>query len=116
MGPHLIATLWIETKCWFIQEQDFRRVQQSARNLQPPAHTSGKRFHQRIPAIPQLKQLQESGGALVPFLARHSVEHSVNLHVLPGSKILVQARVLKDYAISLPHFVPLFCRIMAIQL
>ena len=62
--PQLIAALRIEAQRRLVQKQDLRRVQQPARDLQPPLHASGKLLHLVVAPVPQLEQLQQVLGAL----------------------------------------------------
>ena len=49
------AVVRIEAERRFIEEQDFRCVQQSARNLQSPSHASGECLHEGITSFPEFK-------------------------------------------------------------
>ena len=42
--PELIAALRIEAERRLVEKQDLRRVQESARDLEPPLHAAGERL------------------------------------------------------------------------
>src|SRR6185503_6870872 len=116
MGPHLVAALWIQAQRRFIEEQHLGRVEESTRNLESASHPPRKCLHEGVTSLVEFKQLQQRGGPLAAFFARHTVEHSMYFHVLPGRQVLVQTRILEDDAKTLAHFVAIDGRVESIQL
>src|SRR5262245_54785392 len=94
--PELVAALWIQTERRLVEEEDLRCVQEPARDLETPPHAPRERFHRIVLALPEVEQLQQRFGALEPLRPRHVIEHAMDLHVLPGCEVLVEARILKD--------------------
>ena len=68
--PQLVAALRVEAERRLVEEQDLRRVQKAAGNLEPPLHPAGELLDRRVPAVPQLEQLEERLGPLVSGRAR----------------------------------------------
>ena len=116
VSPKLIAALRVEAERRLVEKQDFRRVQKSARNFQPPLHAARKCLHEVVFALPQLEELQQKFRALLSHFARHVVERAVQFHVFDRGQILVEAGILKHDAESLPHFVLLLDGIHAVDL
>ena len=83
----------------------------SSRRFIPPENV----FTQRVAPVPQLEQLQQRLDALGARPARHVVEHAVQVHVLVGGQLAVEARVLEDDAEPLADFVRLRRRVEAVD-
>src|ERR1043165_4530650 len=64
MGPELIAALRIEAERWFVEEQDLRGVQESARNFEAPLHAAGELLNLSVTAVPEFEQLEQDLGTL----------------------------------------------------
>ena len=79
-------------------------MQQPAGDLEASLHTAGKRLDQVIAAVPELEHLEQDLGPLPPNLARHVIQHAVDVHVLPRREIAVETRVLEHDAEAPPHF------------
>src|SRR5215472_10589565 len=70
-------------------------MQKTASNLQATLHSTGKLLDQRILTVPQLEQFQEHLRALAAHLARNVVKDAVQLQVLCGSQVAIEAGVLE---------------------
>ncbi len=57
--PELVAALRIEAERRLVEEQDLRRVQEAARDLEPPLHPAGELLHRRVAPLPELEQLEQ---------------------------------------------------------
>jgi hypothetical protein len=79
-------------------------VKQSARDLEPARMPPEKVFTSDVRGRPA-RTARAARGALVALAARHAVQHAVDVHVLPGREVLVEARVLEDDADALAHLV-----------
>ena len=77
MRPQLIPALWVETKRWFIKEEDPWCMQKSAGDFQAPLHPAGKLLHQSVSAVPQFKKVEQHFGSLAASFLRNVVENSV---------------------------------------
>src|SRR3954469_25508184 len=115
VGPQLITALRVESKRGLVEKQDLRGVQEPPRNLESPFHPAGKRFHEPLAAIPQLKQFQQAFDALDSRSPRNVIEHAVQLEVLVGRQVAVEARVLKYDPEPPPHVVWMLTRIDAVE-
>src|SRR5688572_9568424 len=102
--PQLIAALRIESERRLVEKQDLRRMQQAARDLETPLHSTRKGLHVRVLPFPQLEQLEQQLNAFSADATRHVIQHAVQLHVLVGRQLAVEARVLKHYAERAPRF------------
>ncbi len=95
VGPKLVARLWIEAKSGFVEEDDLRRVQKTARDFEASPHPAGELLDRVLAPVPQLKQLEQLLDAFVAELARNAVQHAVEVHVLVGGQFVVDAGVLE---------------------
>src|SRR5436190_1546846 len=114
--PHLIAALGVESQRRLVEEQDPGGVQEPARDLEAPSHPARERLHEVVPAIPQLEQLEQRLPALPADSARHVVQHTVNVEVLPGGQLAVETGILKDDAESLANFGRILDGIQTVEL
>jgi hypothetical protein len=115
LRPQLVARLRIETERRLVEEQDLRRVQESARDLQTPLHPAREVLDRVVLPLPEFEDLQELFGPLVPRRARHAVQDAVELHVFVRRQFLVEARILKHDAEAPPHFGRLRDRVQAVD-
>ena len=115
MRPELVAALRIEAERGLVEKEDLRRVQKSARNLQPPLHAAGELLHLIFAPIPQLEELQQFLGPLAANFVRHMVEHAVDFHVFPGRQIAVEAGILKHDPEALARLVLLRLRVEPVE-
>jgi hypothetical protein len=63
-----------------------------------------------VTALPQLEDREQPLDPLVARPPRHVIEHAVQLHVLVGRQLAVQARILEDDAEAAAHVVRLRLR------
>src|SRR3954468_23549222 len=96
VGPQLITALRVESKRGLVEKQDLRCVQEPPRNLESPFHPAGKRFHEPLAAIPQLKQFQQAFDALDSRSPRNGIEDAVQLEDLVCRLLLEKKRGLKQ--------------------
>ena len=115
LRPELVPALGVEAEGRLVEEDDLRRVQEAARDLEPPSHAAGELLHQRVAAIPELEEPQQPLAALEPDLAGHVVEQRVHLHVLPRGQVAVEARILEDDAELRPGGVRVRRRIQPVE-
>ena len=116
MCPKLIPRLRIQAQRRLIQKQNLRRVQKRARNFQPPLHAAREQLHLIVAPLPQFERAQQLLRARQTQLARHVIQHAVQLHVLRRRHVPVQTGVLKDNPKALPHFVGLLEGMQTIDL
>src|SRR5437773_9596379 len=90
-------------------------MKKASRKFQAAPHTAGEHLHQCVALFPQFKELQQCLSALPTHLARHMVEHAVQLHVLPCGEVLVEAGILKDNPKALAHLTLVLCRIQTVN-
>ena len=95
IAPHVVPRLRVEAECRLVEENHLGRVQQPARDFEPPSHTARKFLHLAITPIKQFDKLQQFVDAHSSFLFRHAVEHAVEFHVLPGRQFVVDGRILE---------------------
>ena len=107
--PELVAALGIEAERGLVEEENFRSVQEAARDFEPALHAAGELLHLVVAAIPELEELEQFFGALGAELVRHMVEDAVEFHVFPGGEFAVEAGVLEDDAEALARFVLMTC-------
>ncbi len=93
--PQLIPRLRIQSERRLVEKQDSRRVKQTACNLEPAFHPARKLLHRSVAPIPQLEQLEQQLDPFTPNLARHVIQHAVQVHVLVGGQLVVEARILE---------------------
>ena len=115
MRPELVAALGIEAQRGLVEEENARRMQKAARDLQPPLHAAGEFFDLVVAAFPEFEELEQLFGALAADFVRDVIEDAVHLHVLPGGQVAVEAGVLEDDAEAPARFVLLALRIEAVQ-
>ena len=60
MGPELIAALRIEAQRRFVQENNFRRVQETSRDFEAPLHPPENFFTWVVAPIPEFEELEQS--------------------------------------------------------
>ncbi len=116
MRPELVAALRIEPKRGFVEEENLRRVQKAAGDLETALHAAGEFLHLIVAAIPQFEELEQFFCALATNLAGHVIEHAMDLHVFPGGEVAVEARILKDDAEALTGLVLMGSRIEPVEL
>src|SRR5207302_10585627 len=97
-SPELVAALRVEAERGLVEKDDLRRVQQAARDLEAPLHAAGEALDQIVAAVPQLEELQQALHTLAAELARRAVEHSVQIQILAGGELGVEAGILEDDA------------------
>ena len=59
MLPQVAAALRVQAKRGLVEEENFGRMQESARNLKPPLHAAGECFDRAVLTIPQLEHFQQ---------------------------------------------------------
>ena len=97
--PQLVAALRIEPERRFVKEQDLRRVQQAAGDFQPALHAARKRLDSSVRAGPTTRTgSKEPRIRSARTLARDVVEHAVQVHVLVGGQLVIEAGVLEHDA------------------
>jgi len=114
--PELIAGLWVEAEGGLVEEQDSRGMEKAAGDFETALHAAGELLDLVVAALPELKELEELLGALAADFCRYTVEHAVDLHVLPSSKVLVERGVLKDDAEAAARFVLAPLRVETVKL
>ena len=57
--PELIAGLRVEPERRLVEENDFRRMQQAARDFEPPLHAARELLHRIVAPLPKLEQFQQ---------------------------------------------------------
>ena len=72
----------------------------SSRRFMPPENV----FDLGVAALPQLEQPQQPLDAFAPELSRHVIEDAVDVHVLVGGQVAIEAGVLEDDAEPLARF------------
>ena len=75
----------------------------SSRRFMPPENV----LTSSVAPVPQLEQRQQPLDALGADAARDVVEHAVQVHVLVGGQLAVEARILEDDAEAAAHVVRL---------
>src|SRR5205823_5843328 len=86
-----------------VPEQHLGRVQQPARDLEAAFHAAGERLHQIVTPLPQLEHPEQRLAPLPADLARHMVQHAVDVHVLPRRELAVETGILEHDAEAPPH-------------
>src|SRR6185437_5330267 len=102
--PELIAALRVEAERGLVEEEDGGRVQEAAGDLEAALHAAGEGLDVAVLALPQLEGLEQKLDALGAQLARDVVEDAVEVHILVGGLLGVEAGVLKDDAEALACF------------
>src|SRR5258708_5274926 len=64
VGPELVAALGVEAERRLVEEQDLRRVEKPARDLQAPLHAAGEGLDEGLAPVPQLEQGEQDLAAL----------------------------------------------------
>src|SRR5262245_25218152 len=116
VSPELVATLGIETQRGLIQEEDFGRMQEAARDLQAPFHAAGELFHPTVAPIPELEQFEQYFNSFAANFSRHMIEHRVQFHVFISGQLGVKAGILKNYSEQSACIILFGYRVKTIQL
>src|SRR5690348_832603 len=113
--PKLVAALRVEAERRFVKEQNFRRVQKTARDFEATLHSAGKRLHEILATLPEFERFQQILDAFGTDFARHVIKNAVELHVLVSRLLGVKARVLKHNAEALASLFLMRPRVEAIE-
>ena len=106
--PHSNAGNRVEACRRLVEEEDPRVVHKTARNLQPPPHSSGERLRLRIAPLHQVHGLQHFLNVLLPLSLGNAVQLRVNAQVLFNSQVLIAGERLRNHPDHAPHRVRLF--------
>src|ERR1700686_5438732 len=96
MGPELVSRLGIQPNGRLVEKNDSGRVQQASGDLQAPLHSARQLLYGIVAPVPEFKHIQQKRDSVVAKLPRHLIEHAVEIQVLVGSQLVVEARVLED--------------------
>src|SRR5208282_3834380 len=103
--PPIRARNWIQPRRWLIQEQDSWRMNQPARNLEPPPHTARKRAYERILELRQVYRFQQGADQLFALDRGNAIELRVNQHVLSSREFRIGSECLRNHAQHLSNAV-----------
>src|SRR5271170_4400187 len=81
IAPHVVTRLRIEAERRLVEENDFRMMQQPARDLEATLHASRKFLNQAILPIPQLNKSKELLNPLAPEFFLDAIQNTVKFHV-----------------------------------
>ena len=96
--PHGDARNRIEAGGRLVEEEDFRVVHQSARDLQPPPHAAGERLRLRAAPLGEIDGLQQLVDVALRCSAGHAVKLGVDAEVLFDREIDVAGHGLRNHA------------------
>src|SRR5262249_6850246 len=94
--PKLVPGLRVQTEGRLVEKQDPGGVQQGASNLQAALHSAGEQLHLIVPPVPKLEPPEQFLDSCVACFPWNMVENAVELHVLPGGHVSVEAGVLEN--------------------
>ena len=96
--PKIDPRAGIEPGGRFVEQQEFRPMEQTLRDLDPPLQSAGERLDQIVGAIAQVELDQEMIDPLAQRGPGEAVEMPLMREVLAHPQFLVEARRLKDDA------------------
>src|SRR5688572_818937 len=102
--PEVLAALWVQAKCGLIEEKNFGRMKQRARDLQSPPRSSGEGLHEIPSSVPELEQAEHLLDSRSAGGTGNAVEACMQLHVLPRRQFEVETWLLKDNSKAPPDF------------
>jgi hypothetical protein len=107
VAPDRAARLRVQADRRLVEEQDPRRVQQPARDLEATLHAAREGRHSAAPALPEADHLEDLAHPVGDRRARDAVQLGVQAQVLLRGEVAVERRVLEDEADVPAHLVAL---------
>ena len=101
--PHGAAALRVESDSRLVEEQHVGRMNQAARDFEPPAHPARVSRDEIVGALGQPDHVQQAMSAFAALAARQAEELAVNVDVLPSGEIEIGGERLRDDADILAH-------------
>ena len=101
--PHGAPALRVKSDGRLVEEQYFRRMNQPARDLQPPAHPTRVGLHEIVGALSQAHQVDKMLRPLAPQAPGEIVEPAIDVDVLPPGEVEVGGQRLRNHADRLAH-------------
>src|SRR5437879_13747946 len=74
VAPDVAARLRVEADGRLVEEEDSRRVEEAAGDLEAPLHAARERLHDAAPALPQPNHVEHLAHAVAELALRYAVE------------------------------------------
>ncbi len=111
--PNVGARYGIESGGGFVEEKNFRRVHQPARDLQAPAHAPGECAHQGLREPRQIDGFEQLANQILPFISRDAVELGVDLQIFFSGQFGVGGERLGNHSDGIAHAVRVLVNVVA---
>jgi len=109
MRPHRGPRSHVQAQGRLVQEEHLGPMQHAAGDLEATLHAAGKAAHRPVGILGQAHALQ--GLAHAPPPIREAVETRLQVQVLAGGELAIQARLLEHHAQAAAHGGPLAHRV-----
>lgn len=103
-GAHLDASFRIKTVCWFVKDQDFRVMEQSAGNADSLLHPVAEAFNIAVLHPDSVGEFEDFGDAALAFLAGDGKGGAEEIEVLADSHVVIRAELIRHVAYESANF------------
>ena len=101
--PHGAPALRVESDSRLVEEQHLGRMDEPARDLQPPAHPARVSLHEIVGALGQAHHVDQVLRPLAPHAPAEIVEAAVDVDILPSGEVEVGGQRLRNHADRFAH-------------
>ena len=101
--PHRTPALRVKSDGRLVEEQHLGRMDEAARDLQPPAHPARIGLHEIVGALGQAHHVDQVLRPLTPHAPAEIVEAAVDVDVLPSGEVEVGGQRLRNHADRFAH-------------